>query len=44
VQAAIDRLEKLEILGRYGSGKRNKRYAYRAYLDILSEGTEPLRD
>ena len=44
VQAAIDRLEKREILGRYGSGKRNKRYAYKAYLDILSEGTEPLRD
>ena len=44
VQAAIDRLEKLEILGRYGTGKRNKRYAYKAYLDILSEGTEPLRD
>lgn len=43
VQTAFARLEALEILGRHGSGKRNKRYVYKAYLDILSEGTEPLR-
>lgn len=43
VQSAFDRLEKLSILERHGSGKRNKRYAYKAYLDILSEGTEPIR-
>jgi DNA-binding transcriptional ArsR family regulator len=44
VQGAFGRLEKLGILARHGSGKWNKRYAYKAYLDILSEGTEPLRD
>ena len=43
VQSAFDRLEKLSILTRYGTGKRNKRYAYKTYLDILSEGTEPIR-
>ncbi|MFN0106198.1 MAG: Fic family protein [Bryobacteraceae bacterium] len=43
VQSAFNRLERLRILTRSGTGKRNKRYAYKAYLDILSEGTEPIR-
>jgi len=32
--------EKLGMLRQISKGKRNRKYAYQAYIDILSEGTE----
>jgi hypothetical protein len=31
-------------LKQISEGKRNRKYAYKAYIDILSEGTELLGD
>ncbi len=42
-QAAINELVKTGILRELTGGNYNRRYVYAAYLDILSEGTEPLR-
>jgi Fic family protein len=42
VATAIANLEELEILSEITGRSRNKVFAYAKYLDILSEGTEPL--
>jgi len=42
-QAAINELVKTGILRELTGGNYNRRYVYAGYLDILSEGTEPLR-
>jgi Fic family protein len=42
VAAAIANLEELEILREITGRSRNKIFTYAKYLDILSEGTEPL--
>jgi Fic family protein len=41
-QAAINELVKAGILRELTGGTYNRRYVYAAYLNILSEGTEPL--
>jgi len=40
---AIESLEQLGILQEITGKQRDRVFAYRSYLDILSEGTEPLR-
>ena len=40
--AAIEELVDLAILHEISKRRRSRLFAYRAYLDILSEGTEPL--
>ncbi|MEZ5357502.1 MAG: Fic family protein [Candidatus Zixiibacteriota bacterium] len=42
VTAAIKELEKLNIIEEVTGRKRNRIYRYAEYMDILSEGTEPL--
>ena len=42
VTKAIAYLEKLGIVAEITGKQRNRRYAYRRYLEILSRGTEPL--
>jgi Fic family protein len=42
VHAAFAQLEKLGLLREITGGARNRVFAYRDYLAILSEGTEPL--
>jgi Fic family protein len=42
VAAAIANLEELEILREITGRSRSKIFTYATYLDILSEGTEPL--
>lgn len=41
--AAVDHLSRLGILREISGKRRNRLFAYGAYLDILNEGTEPLR-
>lgn len=36
----VSSAERLGVLGQISQGKRNRKYAYQAYIDILSEGTE----
>ena len=43
VTKALLNLEKLGIVRESTGGRRNKLYAYDAYLKILEEGAEPLR-
>ena len=43
VSKCVDQLEKLGILKEITGRRRNRLFAYQAYLDILSEGTEPIR-
>lgn len=42
IRTALDRLEALGIVLEATGKKRGKRYTYARYLDILTEGTEPL--
>jgi len=41
-RAALDLLEKLDIVEEITSKKRNRIYVYKKYLDILEQGAEPL--
>jgi Fic family protein len=41
VNAAFAQLHKLEIVQEVTGRRRDRVYAYRAYLDILGEGAEP---
>ena len=43
VAAAIEHLQRREILREITGKRRQRLFAYRVYLDILNEGTEPLR-
>ena len=43
IAAAIDHLQRLGILQEITGKQRRRLFAYRLYLDILNEGTEPLR-
>jgi len=40
--AALSNLAKLGIVGEVSGKKRDRMFAYQAYLDILKQGTEPL--
>ena len=42
VNAALADMERLGIVTEVTGKKRNRVFSYRAYLDILSEGTAPL--
>ncbi len=42
VTTALNNLEKLGIVGEVTGKQRNRLFAYREYLKILSEDTEPL--
>lgn len=44
VQKSVDHLQKLGIVKESTGKQRRRVYGYRAYLQILDEGTEPLRD
>jgi len=39
---AVDRLETMRILRRFGTRQRNRLYAYQEYLELLSQGTQPM--
>ena len=43
VAAAIEHMQHLGVLQEITGKQRGRLFAYRSYLDILSEGTEPLR-
>jgi Fic family protein len=43
VAAAIDHMQRIGILYEITGRQRHRLFAYRAYMDILNEGTEPLR-
>jgi Fic family protein len=43
VAAAIEHMRRLGILREITGRQRRRLFAYRAYMDILNEGTEPLR-
>jgi Fic family protein len=43
VAAAIDHMQRLGILHEITGRQRHRLFAYRGYMDILNEGTEPLR-
>jgi Fic family protein len=43
VAAAIEHMQRLGILHEITGRRRHRLFAYRAYMDILNEGTEPLR-
>jgi hypothetical protein len=43
VAAAIEHPQRLGILHEITGKQRHRLLAYRAYMDILNEGTEPLR-
>jgi len=43
VGASVDHMQKLGIMREITGKQRHRLFAYRGYLDILSEGTEPLR-
>ena len=43
VAAAIDHMQRLGILHEITGRQRHRLFAYRSYMDILNEGTEPLR-
>jgi len=42
VRAAVRTLEALEIVNELTGQQRHRVFAYQAYLDILSEGAQPL--
>lgn len=42
IRAAVRKLEELEILNELTGQRRHRVFAYQAYLDILSEGAQPL--
>jgi Fic family protein len=42
VLSALTNLQKLNIIKETTGKERNRIYAYKAYIDILSQGTEPL--
>lgn len=42
IRAAVRALEELEIVNELTGQKRHRIFAYQAYLDILSEGAQPL--
>jgi hypothetical protein len=42
VAAAIEHLQRLGILHEITGRQRHRLFAYRGYMDILNEGTEPL--
>lgn len=42
--AAVEQLEKLGVLREVTQRQRGRLFTYGAYLDILSEGTEPIRE
>ena len=41
--AAVEHLRKLDVVHEITGRQRHRLFVYRAYLDILNEGTEPLR-
>lgn len=43
IRAALDHLQKLKIMRELTGRRRNRLFYYAKYLDILDEGTEPLR-
>jgi hypothetical protein len=43
VASAIDHLQRLGILHEITGRPRRRLFAYGGYMDILNEGTEPLR-
>ena len=43
VASAIDHMQRLGILHEITGRQRHRLFAYRAYMDILNEGTEPIR-
>lgn len=43
IRASLARLQKLGIVKEMTGRQRNRLFVYRRYLDILDEGTEPLR-
>jgi Fic family protein len=43
VAAAIEHLKRLGILHEITGRQRHRLFAYRGYMDILNEGTQPLR-
>ncbi len=43
VTAALARLQELGIVREITSKRRDKLYSYEKYIDILNEGTEPIR-
>ncbi len=42
VDAALKRLQKLEIVGELTGRERSRRFGYLQYISILNEGTEPI--
>ncbi len=42
VRAAIRALEEMEIVNELTGQRRHRVFAYQQYLDILSEGAQPL--
>jgi Fic family protein len=42
INAAIETLRRLDIVDEVTGRRRGRVYAYRAYLDLLSEGVQPL--
>jgi Fic family protein len=43
VAGALDRMKKLRIVNELTGFKRNRVFAYAPYVELLSEGTEPIR-
>jgi hypothetical protein len=43
VNGAVEHMERLDILRETTGKQRHRLFVYSAYLEILSEGTEPLR-
>ena len=43
VSAALERMKKLGIVKELTGFKRNRVFAYAPYVELLSEGTEPIR-
>jgi len=43
VAGALDRMKKLRIVKELTGFKRNRVFAYAPYVELLSEGTEPIR-
>lgn len=39
---ALEKVEKLGIISEITGKRRGRKYAYKTYLDIMNEGTEPL--
>lgn len=43
VAGALDRMKKQRIVKELTGFKRNRVFAYAPYIELLSEGTEPIR-